>query len=164
SSPPPRPAAWRAARARRFAPFGRRHTSTTTGAARVRLAAARAGRTTAASDAASRAARSSRMSPCAPARGRRPPRRPPSRSAPRLPCPASALGGHPHARAARGLDLAGAKPAVYLGRRVDLGSGAKRLLGDRRALDALETEVAHAVALRVEGGHVPSLATVGERI
>src|SRR6476619_3840946 len=68
--------------------------------------------------------------------------------APRLARPAGTLRRHPHARAARGLHLARAQPAVDLGGRVHLGSRAELLLRDGRALDAVESEVAYAVALR----------------
>ena len=52
--------------------------------------------------------------------------------APRLARPARALGGDEHPCRARGLDLAGAQPAVDLRGRVDLGAGLEALLGHVR--------------------------------
>ncbi len=78
--------------------------------------------------------------------------------------PARALGRDPHARAARRRHLAGAQPAVDLGRGIDLGARLELLVGDVHALDAVEAEVAHAVALGVEAGDVPALASVGQRV
>ena len=81
----------------------------------------------------------------------------------RLARPARPL-GETHTRAARRLHLARAQPAVDLRRGVDLRPRLERLLGDRRALDPVQAEVAHAVALGVERRDVPALAPVRQRI
>ena len=75
-----------------------------------------------------------------------------------------ALGRDPQPRGARRLDLAGARPALDVGRRVDLGPRLEGALEHLGGLDAIQAEVAHVVLGRVEAGHVPALAPVDERV
>ena len=63
---------------------------------------------------------------------------------PLLARPPRALGRDPDARAARGGDLAGPRPAVDVGRRIHVRARLEVLVGDRRRLDPVQAEVADA--------------------
>src|SRR5204863_4923366 len=76
--------------------------------------------------------------------------------------PAGAVGGDPHARDPRGLDLAGARPALEVGARLDLRAR-RVLLGQHLGLaDAVQPEVADRLLGRVVRGDVPALAAVDQ--